>query len=882
MSAPRLGACPTTSASGFEDGFGRRQFEIVREDGDMLERLHLRPAFSIYEQALREATSRVAASAGASAGGRIVAPRTIERDAATGRLVAVSPFVEGERLADLLDAAAERSRDADAVPGIDVALGFLLQVLPTLGALRAATGMSHGAIAPARCVFTADGRVVLTESGFATVLERLNPGRRRLWREFRVAMPPAAACARFDEAGDISQAALAAVMLVLGRAPADEEIVDVLPEWLAEAIEIAQIRGNVSFAVNFQRFLQRALPLPGARPYQTLDAALHDVRPLADTIGIDLCRASIAECVRHAVAARDQQSNVPASLPPAARQARKEGRAEATPPRVVEEPALVLPEEPPRDRVPTKPGFESFYDEVAATPPMPLAVAGPVGGSEPIHADAFVERMPSPVAAEEPPEVATAETPAESVPLEPVTPEPAPPSMGVVDPLDPAAVARRRRSRSKARWMDTLRSAVSRPAPPEVPDLGSTADPAEELTFTLGAEPVVVFPPGAPAIPAPAASSAVISEQPAPPPAAQPVFAPSIAPPAAAVPAVPVPLAPEPVVRQPVFAPLAASFADRIWEPQQPVAPPPIVPAPAPVAAVPRAGPIRLKTSEHIATVRPAGPFESRDLARRYPSPRAKAAPSERRSSWKLAAAAAIVLASIATAARVYLLHDPPLNAEMKDAGPATVSAPPPVTTGTIVAQTQPEGARVLLDGSPAGETPLRIVDVAPGRHVLTFVTPTATVKRTVRVEANRTVTLDVPVFSGWVAIFAPVVLTVSEQGRTIGTTDQGRLLLPPGRHTLTLANPEFGYSADHIVEIEPGEVRSVNITPTGTLNLNAVPWAEVWVDGKKVGDTPVANLTLPLGSREITFTHPELGERKVVTRVTAGEPIAVSVEFNR
>jgi hypothetical protein len=199
-----------------------------------------------------------------------------------------------------------------------------------------------------------------------------------------------------------------------------------------------------------------------------------------------------------------------------------------------------------------------------------------------------------------------------------------------------------------------------------------------------------------------------------------------------------------------------------------------------------------------------------------------------------------------------------------------------------IVAAAHAAGARVLLDGSPAGETPLRIVDVAPGRHVVTFVTPTATIKRTIKVEANKTLTLDVPVFSGWVAIFSPIVLEVSEAGRTIGTTDQGRLLLPPGRHTLTLANRDFGYSADRPVEIEAGEVRSLNIQPIGTVNLNAVPWAEVWIDGKKAGDTPVANLQLPLGSREIVFKHPELGERKVMTKVTAGEPIALSVDFTR
>ena len=50
--------------------------------------------------------------------------------------------------------------------------------------------------------------------------------------------------------------------------------IDVLPEWIAEAVEIAQIRGSVVFSVYLQRFLQRGLPLPGRRAYPAVDAAL--------------------------------------------------------------------------------------------------------------------------------------------------------------------------------------------------------------------------------------------------------------------------------------------------------------------------------------------------------------------------------------------------------------------------------------------------------------------------------------------------------------------------------------------------------------------------------------------------------------------------------
>jgi hypothetical protein len=83
----------------------------------------------------------------------------------------------------------------------------------------------------------------------------------------------------------------------------DDDAADVLPELMAEAIEIAQIRSNVSFAINLQRFLQRALPLPGRRPYQTVDAALQDVRQLASSIGVALCQSALADFVRGAVSA---------------------------------------------------------------------------------------------------------------------------------------------------------------------------------------------------------------------------------------------------------------------------------------------------------------------------------------------------------------------------------------------------------------------------------------------------------------------------------------------------------------------------------------------------------------------------------------------------
>jgi hypothetical protein len=128
-------------------------------------------------------------------------------------------------------------------------------------------------------------------------------------------------------------------------------------------------------------------------------------------------------------------------------------------------------------------------------------------------------------------------------------------------------------------------------------------------------------------------------------------------------------------------------------------------------------------------------------------------------------------------------------------------------------------------------------------------------------------------------AVFTPIVLDISENGRSIGTSEMDRHVLSPGRHELTFTNREFGYSEVRTVDIEPGEERSLNFLPTGEVNLNADPWAEVSIDGKKMETTPI-KLQVQLGTHEILFRHPQLGERRRTIVVTASTPVTLSVDF--
>ncbi len=198
-----------------------------------------------------------------------------------------------------------------------------------------------------------------------------------------------------------------------------------------------------------------------------------------------------------------------------------------------------------------------------------------------------------------------------------------------------------------------------------------------------------------------------------------------------------------------------------------------------------------------------------------------------------------------------------------------------------MVIITQPAGVKVLVDRKAAGETPLQL-DLPPGRRVLTFQTSGGDVIQSVRVVAGKTETLDLPVFSGWIAVLAPVILDVASDGKNIGNTDQSRMMLPPGKHLLTFTNKELGYSGTQEVLVEPGEVKSVSVDPKGPVNLNALPWAEVWLDGAKLGDTPLAGTAVPIGLHEFVFKNPQFGERKVSATIKASGNPPVTVDFSK
>lgn len=208
--------------------------------------------------------------------------------------------------------------------------------------------------------------------------------------------------------------------------------------------------------------------------------------------------------------------------------------------------------------------------------------------------------------------------------------------------------------------------------------------------------------------------------------------------------------------------------------------------------------------------------------------------------------------------------------------------------TGRIDVTSEPAGASVTLDGVPRGTTPSTLSGVTPGAHAVVIADGATSVRRNVTVAAGTTSSVVVSLVpagsaAGWLAITSPFEVQVVESGTLVGTSATSRVMLPAGTHELEMSNPALEFHTSTTVQIVAGRTVTTSVTvPNGLVSINAVPWAEVSLDGRPLGTTPLGNLAIPIGTHEIVFRHPQLGERRKTVVVTAQTPVRVAMDYSK
>jgi hypothetical protein len=228
------------------------------------------------------------------------------------------------------------------------------------------------------------------------------------------------------------------------------------------------------------------------------------------------------------------------------------------------------------------------------------------------------------------------------------------------------------------------------------------------------------------------------------------------------------------------------------------------------------------------------------------------------------------------------------LNLPLGTAPPVPSSSVNPTALGQLEVTSDPPGARVTVDDRVRGTTPVT-VSVSPGPHTVIVFDGTTTSKKTLDTVAGGTATFlatfaaaPAAVSAGWVSIRSPLELQVREGDSLLGATSADRLMMPSGRHVLTLSNADAGFQTTLTVVVDAGKTATSTIAiPNGSLSLNALPWASVTIDGQALpGTTPFANLQIPLGPHAIVWTHPQLGERRQTVIVNAKTPVRLVVDL--
>ncbi|HWP99625.1 MAG TPA: hypothetical protein VNK92_04070, partial [Vicinamibacterales bacterium] len=294
----------------FADGLGERALQVDAATGETVEVFRLNPALTAvpsFEFALRERAARLVNFRHP----HFARVRRIDR--AGDRLAVVSDHVAGTRLAAILRLAAERRIPVDT----NAALCLIRQLVPAVALLHEnARDVAHGAIAPERLVITPQARLVVAEYVLGSALERLQLTHDRLWRDYRIAMPPTAGVPRFDHRADVMQIGMTALALLLGRPLADDEGPGrASAELVLSVTETTPGGARQPLSLPLRGWLARALQLDPRHSFATAaeaQAALEQVlashtRYLASTVAVE---AFLSTCT-------DSVIEVAAGAPPA-------------------------------------------------------------------------------------------------------------------------------------------------------------------------------------------------------------------------------------------------------------------------------------------------------------------------------------------------------------------------------------------------------------------------------------------------------------------------------------------------------------------------------------------------------------------------------------
>jgi hypothetical protein len=206
---------------------------------------------------------------------------------------------------------------------------------------------------------------------------------------------------------------------------------------------------------------------------------------------------------------------------------------------------------------------------------------------------------------------------------------------------------------------------------------------------------------------------------------------------------------------------------------------------------------------------------------------------------------------------------------------------------GTLSVATTPY-TTVLVDGVEIGTTPITGHRLDPGVHCVVLVNEGLGIDDKLEVtivegkETSLVKQLASKPSTGTLSVATHPWSRVFVNGVDLGTTPIVKHELEPGSYKVKVVNESLGIDESFTVKVVAGEDTRVTREiggeggkkkVSGTLSVVTTPWTAVFVDGKKVGNTPIVKKALPAGKHEVKLVSEDLGlEETVTVKIVAGE----------
>ena len=210
---------------------------------------------------------------------------------------------------------------------------------------------------------------------------------------------------------------------------------------------------------------------------------------------------------------------------------------------------------------------------------------------------------------------------------------------------------------------------------------------------------------------------------------------------------------------------------------------------------------------------------------------------------------------------------------------------------GGIVIESLPSGAEIFLNNKETGlKTPASIQNLTAneGHHIRLTLKGYKEWTDTITVKDNERITVT----SKLKRLYASVLIDSKPEGAAIFINNQDTGKKTPT--TFAEINPNEPYNIKlHLYGYEDWgrtitlkEEEYATISPKlsrlyGSITINAIPWAEIFIEGESKGTTPLAGLRLPVGKYSIKLINQELKiERMVDVKIEPNETAKVIVEM--